>query len=152
MDTVRVLNQTYKELPWRKRIRYIATALAFVLAVGAFFFLEVHFSNRAILLGRQAQRLQAEIQNDRLEIIILQGQLAEQTSLKHLRKVAKRLGYRPLTLKDVHYAPVPAWALAEDSPRPTLQAPVVPTPLPRKYTISLAEWLSEEVLYPRATR
>ncbi len=150
MNSFRSLHQTYKELPWRKRVRYLATALAVVLGVSAFFFLEIHYSTQAILLGRRVQQLQSDIQSGQLEIVLLESQLARLTSLSNLQSEAKSLGYKPVQPSHVHYVPVPAWALEDDRKPLNAPQPAASEELPPKYTVSLVEWLTSLLISPRA--
>ncbi len=141
--------QAYRELPWRKQVRWLMWALAGVVAVAAVLALEVHLSAQAVLLGYQTRSLRNRTLQERREIVDLQTRLAQMRSMDVLLRYAEAQGYRPVTPEQEHFVPVPADVVAaSDAPVVPVQPLGVQTaqPLPEAYTISLLRWLSRYLL------
>ncbi len=140
------LPQAYRELPWRRKARWLAGALAVVVAVLAVLLLEVHFSAQAIVLGYQLRRVERRTVRQRQENAELKTRLARLTSGEMVWKRARQ-AYRLPEPDEVHFVPVPAAAVATPSPM-TMAVPQVSAepPLPTAYRESLLHWLMRYLL------
>ena len=145
---VRRTVQAYRELPWRRQIRWLTWALAGVVVVAAIIALEVHLSSQAMLLGYQAQSLRRRTLLEQREIVDMETQLAEMQAMDVLLRQAEAKGYGPVLPSQAHFVPVPANLVVEEDesvPR-AVPAALNADPLPEAYTISLLRWLEHYLL------
>ena len=140
--------QAYREFPWRQQVRWLMRALAGVVIVAAVLALEVHLSAQAVLLGHQTRTLQNRALQERREILDLQTRLAEMHTMKQMLRQAEAQGYEQVMPEQMHFVPVPADAVVDDSApvQPVALANPEATPLPSEYTISLLRWLEYYLL------
>ena len=142
---IRKTTQAYRELPWRRRLRWLTSALAVVVAVAAVIGLEVHLSAEAVWLGYQTRSLQEQRMVARQEIVEMQTNLAQAYSVEAMQKWAEENGYRPVAPEQMHFVPVPpeaAETLDVQIAKPQPLAAVEVAPLPEEYTVSLSRVLS----------
>jgi len=145
---VQRLQQAYRELPWRKQARRVMWALAAMVAVAAVLALEVHFSAQALVLNYQLHERQQALLASQEQIVVLQTHLAQLMSVDHLLRAAEREGYRPVSVSQEHFVPVPPEALPSGvvaAPRARPLHPDQPS-LPEAYTVSLVRWLEHYLL------
>ncbi|HFC10385.1 MAG TPA: hypothetical protein ENJ54_11125 [Chloroflexi bacterium] len=143
------VTQAYRELPWRRRMRWLLGSLAAALVVALVFAFEVHLSAQALMLDYRLRDLQQQTLTEEQDIVVLQTRLAEMQSVEVLLRAAEAQGYKPVSPAQEHFVPVPPNALPETDvavPQAGLQPLTGEPPLPEAYTISLIHWLSRYLL------
>ena len=146
---IRRATQAYRELPWRKQVRWLMWALAAAVAVAAVIALEVHLSAEAVLLDYRIDELREATLQQQHEIVAMQTNLAVAHSVAALQQWASENGYKMLDPAHVHFVPVPADAVVSPEVQPVRVRelrPVEVTPLPEEYTVSLLRLLSRYLL------
>ncbi|GEM_PF-3402500 len=149
MNRFHRMTQAYRELPWRRRVRWLVGVLAAALVVALVFAFEVHLSSQALVLDYRLRALQQQTLNDEQDIVVLQTRLAAMRSVDALSRQAEARGYRPVSPAQEHFVPVPPNALPKAEvavPQAALQPLTDTPPLPEAYTISLIHWLSRYLL------
>ncbi len=142
---IRRAAQAYRELPWRKQLRWLTGALAVAVAIAAVIGLEVHLSAEAVALSYQTRSLQEATVTAQQEIVEMQTALAQVYSVAALQQWAEAHGYRQVTPDQMHFVPVPPEAIAPADVQIVNAQPLTPVatePLPEEYTISLLRLLS----------
>ncbi len=143
------VTQAYRELPWRRRVRWLVGILAAALVVALVFAFEVHLSAQALMLDYRLRALQQQTLTEEQDIVVLQTRLAAMQSVEALVQAAEAQGYQPVSPAQEHFVPVPPNALPETNvalPQAGLQPFAGESPLPEAYTISLMHWLSRYLL------
>ncbi len=143
------VTQAYRELPWRRRVRWLVGILAAALVVALVFAFEVHLSAQALMLDYRLRALQQQTLTEEQDIVVLQTRLAAMESVEALVRAAEAQGYQPVSPAQEHFVPVPPNALPETNvalPQAGLQPFAGESPLPEAYTISLMYWLSRYLL------
>ncbi len=153
MNSVRMITQAYSQTPWRKQLQGIGLFLS-VLILGllvAIIYLNV--SARSATIGREIQYMQAEIQVLEQDITTKQSKLAAISSAANLKVRAVDMGFAPVAAEQNLYVAVPGYpGKNEVILAPPPQAIVVTAPaLSPEYTISLIDWLKQQVALPGVT-
>ncbi len=143
------MTQAYRELPWRRRMRWLLGVLAAALVVALVFAFEVHLSAQALMLDYRLRALQQQTLSEEQDIVVLQTHLAAMQSIEVLLREAEAQGYQPVSPGQEHFVPVPPNALPKTDvkvPQAGLRPWTGEPPLPKAYTISLIHWLSRYLL------
>lgn len=169
MEQVKQFTQAYSQTPWRKQLQVIVAFLLVVVSAALVAGIYLSVTSQAATLGRQIQDMQIRMEGSqrldltseedvnlvevvpieeiRIKIADLQGQLAINMSSAVMNEKAERMGFVPSIPENMTYFKVPGYQgrpLAQLAPPP---APVTveTTVLAPAYRESLIEWLEHQV-------
>lgn len=147
MERVQSLTQAYSQAPWRKQMQIaglISLVLVFAALVAGIY---LNVSARSATIGRDIQRMQADIETTSQTNADLQSQLAFLTSAEQMEKRARNLGFRPVQMDQPLFILVPDYTAREPVVLAPAPQPVVLSvnTLPPEYTESLLVWLQREL-------
>lgn len=139
----------YRQAPWRTQRQIIGLFLAglVVLTMVAALYLDV--TAQSAMLGREVQRLEAEIADTRRLNAGLETRIAEVMATSEMERKARLAGYRSVQPDELEYLPVPGYVSQDgvklaSAPNPKLNAPS----LPPEYSQSLFDWLEQHLQGP----
>jgi len=169
MEQVKQITQAYSQTPWRKQLQVIVVFLLVVVSAALVAGIYLSVTSQAATLGRQIQDMQIRMEGSqrldvtkeedvnlvdvepieeiRIQIADLQGQLATNMSSAVMKEKAERMGYVPSNPEEMFYFKVPGYQgrpLAQLAPPP---APVTvnTTVLAPAYRESLIDWLEHQI-------
>ena len=174
MEQVKQITQAYSQTPWRKQLQVIVAFLLVVVSVALVAGIYLSATSQAATLGRQIQDMQIRMEGSqrldlaaeddvyidevdlievvpieemRIQIADLQGQLAFNLSATVMREKAESMGFVPSNPEEMIYFKVPGYQgkqLARLAPSPAPVA-VNTTVLAPAYRESLIDWLAHQV-------
>jgi len=169
MEQVKQITQAFSQTPWRKQLQVIVAFLLVVVSVALVAGIYLSVTSQAATLGRQIQDMQIRmdgsqrldlaaqdevtlievvpIEEMRIQIADLQGQLAFNLSATVMREKAEPMGFVPSNPEEMIYFKVPGYQgkqLARLAPPPAPVA-VNTTVLAPAYRESLIDWLAHQV-------
>jgi cell division protein FtsL len=150
MENVKRFTQAYYQAPWRKQLQYIVFFLVLLVmgAVVAGIYLNV--TARAVTVGQEIQVMQTQIDELKRTIADKETNLAFLTSTSVMEQRARELDFRPVEPDKIIYIKVPGYQERQAIHlAPTSQPTVVnEEELSPAFTISLLEWLQENIFNP----
>lgn len=168
MEQVKQITQAYSQTPWRRQLQVIVTFLLVIVLAALVAGIYLGVTSQAATLGRQIQDMQIRMEGSqrldlaednqvdlfeiepieeiRIQIADLQGQLAVNMSAAVMNKKAEEMGFVPSNPDQMIYFEVPGYKgkpLAQLAPPPAPM--VVNTPmLSPAYRESLIDWLKHQ--------
>jgi hypothetical protein len=147
MENVNHLVHAYRIAPWRIQRQWVGNVLLVVVGVSMIAALYLDVTARAAISGREIQDLKAAIQASQQTSSDLETQLANQTSMRVMRRRAFDLGYRLVKPNEIDYVTVPGYRKPQPEilavvPLPSLRAPNIPP----EYTESLLDWFDQKLI------
>lgn len=169
LEQVKQFTQAYSQTPWRKQLQGIVAFLLVVVSAAIVAGIYLGVTSEAATLGRQIQDMQINMEGStrldltpeedvnlvevvpieqiRIEIADLQGQLAMNMSSAAMNDKAERMGFVPSNQDELLYFKVPGYQgrpLARLAPPPE-PVTVSSTALAPAYQESLIDWLGHQV-------
>ena len=167
LDQVKQIRQAYSQTPWRKQLQVIVAFLLVVVLAALVAAIYLSVTSQAATLGRQIQDIQIRMEGSqrldleeevdfvevvpieeiRIEIADLQGQLATNLSAAVMNPKAERMGFIASNQEETTYFKVPGYQgrpLARLAPPPAPMT-VNTTVLAPAYRESLIDWLGHQV-------
>jgi cell division protein FtsL len=150
MDQVLKIKQAYSQTPWRQQVQRVGMFLAILVLGLIIAIIYVDVSAEAASVGREIQDMQTEIETLEQAIADKESQLAYLTSAIEMEKRAVKMGFVPVNPGEALYVVVPGYAGRIEA---TLAPPSVPASaqtivLSPEYSISLVDWLKQELYLP----
>lgn len=150
MDQVLKITQAYSQIPWRRQIQSVGMFLVILVLCLVIAMIYVNVNAEAVVVGREIQDMQLEIETLDRSIADKQSQIAYITSAVEMEKRAVNLNFKPVDPGDAMYIVIPGYAgrseavLAPPS-EPALTQVRILSP---EYTLSLVDWLKQELYLP----
>jgi hypothetical protein len=169
LEQVKQITQAYSQTPWRKQLQGIVVFLLVVVSAAIVAGIYLGVTSQAATLGRQIQDMQINMEGStrldltpdenvdlvevvpieqiRIEIADLQGQLATNMSAAVMNEKADRMGFVPSNQDESLYFKVPGYkgkSLAQLAPPPE-PITVSSTDLAPAYQESLIDWLGHQM-------
>jgi len=169
LEQVKQITQAYSQTPWRKQLQGIVAFLLVVVSAAVVAGIYLGVTSQAATLGRQIQDMQINMEGStrldltpeedvnlvemvpieqiRIEIADLQGQLATNMSAAVMNEKAEGMGFIQSNQDEMFYYKVPGY---QGRPLARLAPPPVPltvssTALAPAYQESLIDWLGHQV-------
>ena len=152
MVNVQRLSQVYIQASWRKQLQFVGLFLLLVILIAMVAFFYVDVTARGAAIGRSIQLMQYEIEQLERQIVDLETEMAEYTSLSVVVDRAEDLGFYPIDQDEMIYLVVPGDQGHQPGKLGSSQASPLPlaSSLLPDYRQSLFEWLRERVFNPAA--
>jgi len=150
MENVKRFTQAYYQAPWRKQLQYIVFFLV-VLVMGAVVAgIYLNVTARAVTVGQEIQVMQSQIEVLKRSIADKETVLAVMTSTSVMEERARELGFHPVESGEIIYVMVPGYQGRQEADlAPTTPPQVInETVLSPTFTVSLLEWLQENIFNP----
>jgi cell division protein FtsL len=141
------LAQTYAQAPWRRQLQIIGLFLLILVSIALVAGIYLNVSAKAAAVGRDIQKMQAQIEKLDREIEDLQSNLAVILSSSEMEARAIKMGFAPLPAEQTVYLKIPDYVarqpavFAPNSQRTIVGAAV----LPAQYTESLFDWARRQL-------
>lgn len=150
MDQVKKITQAYSQTPWRQQMQRVGMFLAILVLGLIIAIIYIDVSAEAASVGREIQEMQSEVEDLERAIADKQSRLAYLTSAIEMEKRALKMGFVPVNPGEALYVVIPGYAGRIEA---TLAPPSVPAAaqtlvLSPEYSISLVDWLKQELYLP----
>ncbi len=132
--------------PWRKNAMWLGGCLLVLVCMALLGSLYLNVTSRAATLGREIQRMQAQIEETQRLNADLSVQVATLMSAENLARRAKALGLRPVAATEIQYVVVPGYEGRQNvqlAPSPAVQPPPLVATAPA-FSESLIEWVGQQ--------
>ncbi len=150
MERVKKITQAYSQTPWRKQVQGVGLFLAILVLGLVIAIIYVDVSAEAATVGRDIQDMQREVDDLERSIADKQAKLGYITSAVEMEKRALELGFKPVSPGQVLYLVVPGYAGRAEAvlAPPSIPSPVQTVALAPEYSISLVDWLKQQLYLP----
>jgi len=150
MDQVLKITQAYSQIPWRKQIQSVVVFLVLLVLCLVIAMIYVNVNAEAVVVGREIQDMQLSIEALERSITDKESQIAYITSAVEMEKRALEMNFQPVDPGDGFYIVIPGYAGRLEA---VLAPPSVPAAsqtriLSPEYTLSLVDWLKQELYLP----
>ena len=150
MDEVLKITQAYSQIPWRKQIQSVGLFLVILVLCLVIAMIYVNVNAEAVVVGREIQDMQVSIEMLNRSIADKQSQVAYITSAVEMEKRALEMNFIPVDPGDALYIIIPGYAGRSEA---VLAPPSVPAAaqtrlLSPEYSLSLVDWLKQELYLP----
>jgi hypothetical protein len=167
MEQVKQFTQAYSQAPWRKQLQAIVMFLLAVVTAAIIAGIYLSVTSRAATLGRQIQDMQIRMEGSqrvdvkqddeleeeplpieelRIDIADLQGQLAVNMSAAVMREKAEKMGFVASVPEDKTYFKAPGYLGRQPVQLAPAPEPMVvnTTVLASAYRESLIDWMKHQ--------
>ena len=150
MDQVLKITQAYSQIPWRKQIQSVVVFLVLLVLCLVIAMIYVNVNAEAVVVGREIQDVRLSIEQLERSITDKESQIAYITSAVEMERRALEMNFQPVDPGDGFYIVIPGYA-------GRLEAVLAPPPVPAasqdrilspEYTLSLVDWLKQELYLP----
>ncbi len=150
MDQVLKITQAYSQTPWRKQMQGVGMFLAILVLGLVIAMIYVNVSAEAATVGREIQQMQATIEGLERSIADKQSHLAYITSAVSMEERALKMGFQPLVPGEASFLVIPGYAGRIEAilAPPSIPAPAQNLTLSPEYTLSLIDWVKQELYLP----
>jgi cell division protein FtsL len=150
MDQVLKITQAYSQIPWRKQIHSVVVFLVLLVLCLVIAMIYVNVNAEAVVVGREIQDMQLSIEELERSITDKESQIAYITSAVEMERRALEMNFQPVDPGDGFYIVIPGYAGRLEA---VLAPPSVPAAsqtriLSPEYTLSLVDWLKQELYLP----
>ena len=150
MDQVLKITQAYSQIPWRKQIQSVVVFLVLLVLCLVIAMIYVNVNAEAVVVGREIQDMQLSIEELERSITDKESQIAYITSAVEMERRALEMNFQPVDPGDGFYIVIPGYAGRLEA---VLAPPSVPAAsqtriLSPEYTLSLVDWLKQELYLP----
>ena len=150
MDQVQKITHAYSQIPWRKQIQSVGMFLVILVLGMVISMIYVNVNAEAVVVGREIQYMQMEIEGLERSIADKQSQLAYITSAVEMEKRAIDMNFQPVNPGEATYIVIPGYGgrteavLAPASVPANTQTKI----LSPEYSLSLVDWIKQELYLP----
>lgn len=150
MDQVLKITQAYSQTPWRRQMQGVGMFLAILVLGLVIAMIYVNVSAEAAIVGREIQQMQATIEVLERSITDKESQLAYITSAVEMEKRALEMGFQPLAPGESSFIVIPGYGGRNEAilAPPSLPAVAQNLTLSSEYTLSLVDWIKQELYLP----
>jgi cell division protein FtsL len=150
MDQVRKITQAYSQTPWRKQMQAVGMFLAILVMGTVIAMIYVNVSAEAAAVGREIQEMQEEIENLERSIENKQSELAYITSAVEMEKRAKDMGFKPVEPGQSMFIVIEGYTGRTEASLapPSVMTSAQKVALSPEYTLSLVDWLRQQLYLP----
>ena len=150
MDQVRKITQAYSQTPWRKQMQTVGMFLAILVLGLVIAMIYVNVSAEAATVGREIQDMQDEIEILERSMENKQSQLAYITSAVEMEKRAEDMGFEAVAPGQAIFIVVDGYGGRTEAvlAPPSVMASVQKVALSPEYTLSLTDWLKQQLYLP----
>ena len=150
MDEVLKITQAYSQIPWRKQIQRVGLFLVILVLSLVIAMIYVDVNAEAVVIGRQIQDMQESIDIKKRSIADKQSQIAYITSAVELEKRAVGMNFKPVDPGVALYIVIPGYGGRSEAvlAPPSEPAVVQARMLSSEYSLSLFDWLKQELYLP----
>ena len=150
MDEVLKITQAYSQIPWRKQIQSVGLFLVILVLCLVIAMIYVNVNAEAVVVGREIQDMQVSIEMLNRSIADKQSQVAYITSAVEMEKRALEMNFIPVDPGDALYIIIPGYAgrLEAVLAPPSVPAAAQTRLLSPEYSLSLVDWLKQELYLP----
>ena len=150
MDQVLKITQAYSQIPWRKQIQSVVVFLVLLVLCLVIAMIYVNVNAEAVVVGREIQDMQLSIEELERSITDKESQIAYITSAVEMERRALEMNFQPVDPSVASYIVIPGYAGRLEA---VLAPPSVPAAsqtriLSPEYTLSLVDWLKQELYLP----
>jgi len=150
MDQVLKITQAYSQIPWRKQIQSVVVFLVLLVLCLVIAMIYVNVNAEAVVVGREIQDMQLSIEELERSITDKESQIAYITSAVEMERRALEMNFQPVDPGVASYIVIPGYAGRLEA---VLAPPSVPAAsqtriLSPEYTLSLVDWLKQELYLP----
>ena len=150
MDQVLKITQAYSQIPWRKQIQSVVVFLVLLVLCLVIAMIYVNVNAEAVVVGREIQDMQLSIEELERSITDKESQIAYITSAVEMERRALEMNFQPVDPGDGFYIVIPGYAGRLEA---VLAPPSVPAVsqtriLSPEYTLSLVDWIKQELYLP----
>ena len=150
MDQVLRITQAYSQIPWRKQIQSAVIFLVLLVLCLVITMIYVNVNAEAVVVGREIQEMQILIEEYERSIEDKESQLGYITSAVEMERRALEMNFQPVDPGDAQYMVIPGYygrAEAVLAP-PSVPAATQTRVLSPEYSLSLVDWLKQELYLP----
>lgn len=150
MDQALKITQAYSQIPWRKQIQNAVMFLVFLVLCLVIAMVYVNVNAEAVVVGREIQDMQFSIEQLERSIADKESQLAYITSAVEMEKRALELDFQPLAPGEAVYIVIPGYSGRTEAvlAPPSVLAATQTRVLSPEYSLSLVDWLKQELYLP----
>jgi len=150
MEEVLKIKQAYSQIPWRKQIQSVGLFLVVLVLCLIIAMIYVNVNAEAVVVGREIQEMQLSIEKINRSITDKQSQVAYITSAIEMEKRALDMNFKPVDPGVATYMIVPGYSgrLEAVLAPPSLPAVAQTKMLSPEYSLSLVDWLKQELYLP----
>lgn len=150
MDQVLKITQAYSQIPWRKQIQSVVVFLVLLVLCLVIAMIYVNVNAEAVVVGREIQDMQLSIEELERSITDKESQIAYITSAVEMERRALEMNFQPVDPGVASYIVIPGYSGRLEA---VLAPPSVPAAsqtriLSPEYTLSLVDWLKQELYLP----
>lgn len=150
MDQVQKITHAYSQIPWRKQIQSVGMFLVILVLGMVISMIYVNVNAEAVVVGREIQDMQRDIEVLERSLADKQSQLAYITSAVEMEKRALDMNFQPLDPGDAYYIVIPGYGGRSEA---VLAPPSIPATsqtriISPEYTLSLVDWIKQELYLP----
>lgn len=140
--------QAYSKAPWRDQVQTLVLALIGISLAAVLGWMYADLSARTTQHGRAIQKMQTKMLVLERDILSLESDLAEITSIQNVQERMDEMGFTPAQSANIVYLEVPGYAGRDEA---KLAPPAQPfyvnqQELDNDYTETLFEWLQDVML------
>ena len=150
MERVQKITQAYSQTPWRKQVQGVGLFLAILVLGLVIAIIYVDVSAEAATVGREIQDMKFEVEDLERSIADKQAKLGYITSAIEMEKRALDMGFKPVSPGQALYLVVPGYAGRSEAilAPPSIPSAVQTVVLAPEYSISLVDWLKQQLYLP----
>jgi hypothetical protein len=150
MDKVLKIKQAYSQIPWRKQIQSVGMFLAILVFCLVIAMIYINVNAEAAAFGREIQEMQNTIDSFKQSIEDKQSRLAYITSAVEMERRALEMDFIPVEPGVATYIVIDGYngrSVAVLAPPSEPAAAKIGT-LSAEYSLSLVDWLKQELYLP----
>ena len=150
MDQVLKITQAYSQIPWRKQIQSVVVFLVLLVLCLVIAMIYVNVNAEAVVVGREIHDMQLSIEELERSITDKESQIAYITSAVEMERRALEMNFQPVDPGVASYIVIPGYAgrLEAVLAPPSMPAASQTRILSPEYTLSLVDWLKQELYLP----
>ena len=150
MDQVLKITQAYSQTPWRRQMQGVGMFLAILVLGFVIAMIYVDVSAEAATVGRDIQQMQATIEVLERSIADKHSQMAYITSAVEMEKRALEMGFQPVAPGEATFIVISGYGGRTETvlAPPSMPAAAQKLALSPEYTLSLVDWVKQELYLP----
>jgi hypothetical protein len=150
MERVLKITQAYSQTPWRKQMQGVGTFLALLVLGLVIAIIYVEVNAEASTVGREIQDMQVTVDALERSIANKEAELAYITSAVEMEERAIEMNFQPVAPGQSLYLVIPGYAGRSEAvlAPPSVSASTQTVVLAPEYSISLLDWVKQQLYLP----
>lgn len=150
MQRVLKITQAYSQTPWRKQMQGVGMFLMILVLGLVIAIIYVEVNAEASKVGREIQDMQITVEALERSIANKQAELAYITSAVEMEKRAVEMKFQSVAPGQALYLVIPGYSGRSEAvlAPPSVSAPAQMVVLAPEYSISLVDWLKQQLYLP----